>query len=322
MSFRQTTVAGLPALALRSDLLELVVAPSAGMRITNLRRHRGREWLWHNPDIPLAPPRRGASYVETADSGGWDECFPTVAPCVLPGSEPPVELPDHGELWQAVWTASVYDHVGGTALLAAARGTLLPYEFTREVTLDPHEPVVRFRYRVAHTGGTAFPWIWSSHPLLTVQPGSTLELGGVNQVRVDASHGRPDLERGDIVSWPGAIGGAADRFTFPEPAGWALKLFADVGPAGPLRLTDPVRGERLEITTAVGDVPQVGVWINVAGWGPTPASSRYYNLGLEPCIGAPDSLADAVTSWGTAQMLAAGEERVWGIDVAVLEGGE
>jgi galactose mutarotase-like enzyme len=317
VSFRQLTVAGLPALALRSDLLELVVVPSAGMRITNLRLHRGREWLWHNPDIPLAPPRRGASYIETADSGGWDECFPTVAPCLLPGAEPPVELPDHGELWQAVWTASVYDHVQGTTLLAAARGTRLPYEFTREVTLDPHEPVVRFRYRVAHTGGEPFPWIWSSHPLLTVQPGATLELPGVTQVRVAASHGRPDLEPGDIVSWPGAIGGSADRFTFPEPAGWALKLFADLGPAaGPMRLIDPVEGERLEITVDPTQVPQLGLWINAAGWGPT-AAARYYNFALEPCIGAPDSLAEAVTSWGTAQMLEAGEERGWGVEVRV-----
>ena len=316
MSYRQITVAGLPALALRSDLVEVVVAPSAGMRVTNLRGLRGREWLWHNPDIPLAPPRRGASYIETADSGGWDECFPTVAPCVV-GTAPPVELPDHGELWQAVWTASVYDHVQGTTLLAAARGTVFPYEFTREITLDPHEPIVRFRYRVTHTGGDPFPWIWSSHPLLTVVPGSTLELPGVTQVRVDASHGRPDLERGDIVSWPGAIGGAADRFTFPEPAGWALKLFADLPSPGVMRVTDPVRGEQFEIRTALGEVPQVGLWINVEGWGPTPAVSRYYNLGLEPCIGAPDSLADALTDWGTAQMLGPGDERVWGVDVVV-----
>lgn len=313
MSYRQTTVAGLPALALRSDLVELVVVPAAGMRITNLRRLRGREWLWHNPEIPLAPPRRGASYVETADSGGWDECFPTISPCVLPGSDPPLELPDHGELWQAVWTASVYDHVQGTTLLASARGTLLPYEFTREVTLDPHEPIVRFRYRITHTGDAPFPWIWSSHPLLTVQPGATLDVPGMTQVRVDASHGRPDLERGDIVSWPGAIGGDAERFTFPEPSGWALKLFADLPSPAVMRLTDP-RGESLEIRTDPAGVPQVGFWINVAGWAP-PGVQRYYNFGLEPCIGAPDSLADAVTSWGAAQMLEPGAERTWGVEV-------
>ena len=56
--------------------LEVIAVPSIGMKLTNLRRLAGREWLWRSDQIPLAPPRPGASYVETADSGGWDECFP------------------------------------------------------------------------------------------------------------------------------------------------------------------------------------------------------------------------------------------------------
>lgn len=321
MPFRQTTVAGIPALALRSDLLEIVVVPSAGMRITNLRRHRGREWLWHNPDIALAPPVRGASYVHTADSGGWDECFPSLAPSPVPGSDPPVQIPDHGELWQAAWTASVYDHTQGTTLLSAAQGEVLPYEFSREITLDPDEPVARFRYRLRHTGERAFPWIWSAHPLLNVQPGTTVELAGVHQVRVAAAHGRPDVERDDVVSWAGAIGGEADRFTFPEPGGWALKLFGDASPDGVFRVTDPRIGERFELRVDPESVPQVGLWINAGGWAPDGAAP-YFNLGLEPCIGAPDRLADAVESWNSAELLEPGAERVWQLEVHLLEPGE
>lgn len=308
MSYRQTTVAGLPALALRSDLVELVVVPAAGMRITNLRRHRGREWLWQNPDIPLAAPSRGAPYVETADSGGWDECFPEVEP-------------NRGELWQGVWTATVYEHVQGTTLLAGTRGRELPYELTREITLDQHEPVARFRYRLAHTGGAPFRWIWSASSLVNVQPGTTVELPGVRQVRIGASHGRPDLERDDTVSWAGAIGGDADRFTFPEPAGWALKLFGDVGSASAIRVTDPREGERLEIRADPAEVPQAGLWINAGGWGAAGAA-RYYNLGLQPRIGAPDRLDEAAEAWGTAQTLESGAERIWGLDVALLAADE
>ena len=172
--FRQTTVSGFPAIALRGDELEVVVVPALGMKLTNLRRPRGREWLWRNDQMPLAPPRPEASFVETADSGGWDECFPTVAPSPVPGSPagtPP--LPDHGELWSAAWTSSVYAHAGGATLAAAASGRLLPYEFHRELTVDPHEPLLRLGYRVRNTGSTPFPWIWCAHPLLTVQPGTT-----------------------------------------------------------------------------------------------------------------------------------------------------
>jgi len=317
VSFRQTTVSGFPAIALRSDELEVVAIPAIGMKLSHLRRLRGREWLWRSDQIPLALPQPGASYIETADSGGWDECFPTVGPSPIPGAPagtPP--LPDHGELWSAPWTSSVYEHAEGTTLVSATQGTRLPYEFHREVTLDRSAPVIRMRYRVRHTGDAPFPWIWSAHPLFNVQPGTTLELPGVHQVKLDAVHGREDLSRDDVVSWPGAIGGAPERFSFPEDGGWAVKLFGDLGREGRMVLTDPREGERLELAVDPAEVPQVGVWINCAGWAPE-GRRPYYNLALEPCIGAPDRLEDAVLGWNAAQVLAPGEERRWVVEVTV-----
>jgi hypothetical protein len=66
------------------------------------------------------------------------------------------------------------------------------------------------------------------------------------------------------------------------------------------------------------EVPQVGIWINHRGWAP-PGRRPYYNLGLEPAIGAPDRLDEAVRDWNAAQTLAPGEERAWGIEVRLLE---
>lgn len=320
MPFRQTTVSGFPAVALRSDEIEVVAVPSLGMKLTNLRRLRGREWLWRNDQIPLAPPRAGASYVDTADSGGWDECFPTVGASALPGAEagaPP--LPDHGELWSAPWTSTVYEHAEGVTLAGSARGDRLPYEFHRELTLERRAPVVRLRYRLRHTGARSFPWIWSAHPLINVQPGTTLSLPGIRQVKLDAVHGREDLSRADVVSWPEAIGGTPDPFTFPEDGGWALKLFGDVRSTAPVVVTDPRAGERLEVAVRPEEVPQLGLWINCAGWS---AGGRrpYYNLALEPCIGAPDRLEDAA-AWGTSQMLAPGEERAWSVEMQLPDTG-
>jgi galactose mutarotase-like enzyme len=316
MSFRQTSVSGFPAVALRTAELEVVAVPSLGMKLTNLRRPGGREWLWRSDQIPLSPPRSGASYVETADSGGWDECFPTVGASPIPGAPSGPGLPDHGELWSAPWSSSVYDHAGGTTLAGRTEGTVFPYEFEREVTLDRNEPVARFRYRVRNLGGKPFPWIWSSHPLLNVQPGSTLELDGVHEVRVDAAHGRDDLQVGAVVTWPSAIGGEDQRFTFPETGTWAAKLFGDIGAQGRMSLTDPRKGERLEFVVPQGEVPQVGVWINCRGWAP-PGRTPYYNLALEPCIGAPDRLDVAVEDWKTAQTLGPGQERRWSLEVRI-----
>lgn len=319
MPFRQTTVSGLPAIALRTEQLEVVVVPTVGMKLTNLRRLRGREWLWRNEQMPLALPLVDASFVETADSGGWDECFPTVGPSPIPGAPPGTpQLPDHGELWSASWTSSAYDHAGGVTLAAAAAGRLLPYQFHRELTLDHRDPLVRLSYRLKSTGNSPFPWLWSAHPLLNVQPGSTLEIPSLRQVRVGAVHGLPELSVGDIVSWPEAFGGRDGRFVFPDDGAWAVKLFGDVGQSGRMVLTDPRRGERLEMTVLPEEVPQVGLWINNRGWAP-PGRTPYYNLGLEPAIGAPDSLDDAVRDWNLARTLEPGEERSWEVEVRLAE---
>ena len=117
MSFRQTIVSGFPAIALRSEELEVVVVPTLGMKLTNLRRLRGREWLWRNDQLPLALPKHGASYGETADSGGWDECFPTVAE----SGRPPRTTASSG----APMDQLVYEHAGGTTLAGTALGRAL-----------------------------------------------------------------------------------------------------------------------------------------------------------------------------------------------------
>jgi hypothetical protein len=308
MPFRQTTVSGLPAVALRSDELEVVAVPAVGMKLTNLRRPRGREWLW-----------RDAAPIGAVDSGGWDECFPTAAPSPVPGAPPDAPaLPDRGELWDVPWTSSTFEHADGTTLAASAQGRLLTYQFHREVTLDPHDPVMRLRYRVRNTGGSPFPWIWSAHPVFNVQPGSTVELPSMRQVKLGEVHGLPELSPGDIMSWPDAFGGERGRFVFPGDGAWAVKLFGDVGTSGRAILTDPRRGERLEIAVAPNEVPQVGIRINNGGWAP-PGRQPFCNLSLEPAIGAPDRLEDAVRDWGAAQTLAPGEERSWGLEVWLLE---
>ena len=313
MTFRQVHVSGFPAVALRSEEVEVVVIPTLGGKLTNLRRLRGREWLWRNEQIPLAPPAEGASYVETADSGGWDECFPTVGPCPMPGRD--IMLPDHGELWSLPWESRVYDLADGTAFTATARGKILPYDFHREVILDRHEPVVRFHYRLRHLGDEPFPWIWSAHPLLNVQPGSLLTLPSVHQMRVDAALGRPE-KKGDIISWPP---GNAASFEFPGDGQWAMKLYGDVGPSGRAILTDPRQGEQLELVISPDMVPQIGVWVNCRGWAPA-GKQPYYNLALEPCIGAPDRLDEAVGSWKLARVLNPGEVSEWSFHVRLIEG--
>ena len=323
MPFRQTSVAGLPAISLSNDEIELVLIPSLGGKISNLRRRRGREWLWRSTQIPLARPpsrdavesRRATIYVDQADSGGWDECFPTVGASRLPGANPELLLPDHGELWFLPWEHHLSEAAGSVTVFGRVKGERLPYEFTREITLDHVEPLAHFHYHLRHTGTAPFPYIWSSHPLVNVRPGAELMLSGVSRARVAAVHGRDDLQVNAVTAWP--LDGGGDSYRYPEPAGWAVKLFADQGPEGVIRITDP-GGEFLELRADPREVPQVGIWINCAGWSPA-GKSPYYNSAIEPCIGAPDRLDQAVEEWKLASFLHPGEERSWRLSVVLGE---
>lgn len=275
MGFRQTLVSGRPAIALRSAEIETVVVPALGLRLANLRRLRGREWL------------RGGER-------GWSEVLETGT----------------GRDREGEWVSSVFDHPGGTTLAGALRGTGLPYELHREVTLEPAEPLVRLRYRLRHLAGDRFAWIWSARPAFGVQPGSTLMLPTVSQVRIDAVEGRDDLAPGDIVSWAGGVGREQERFVFRRDAAWVVRAFGDVGPSGRMTLTDPRRGERLALTVRPEEVPQVGIRIDC----------RASELELAPSIGAPDRLEEALGPWGTAQWLEPGEERRWTVEMRLEDG--
>jgi len=140
----------------------------------------------------------------------------------------------------------------------------------------------------------------------------------MSRLKVGAVHGREDWNEGDTIAWPAALGGSGESFTFPAEAHWAAKLFGDTGDRQPIGLTDPRRGERLEFWVRPEEVPQLGIWINCRGWAP-PGRTPYYNLALEPCIGAPDRLDLAVTEWHTAQTLRPGESREWSLEVRLPE---
>src|SRR6476620_11144729 len=69
-------------------------------------------------------------------------------------------------------------------------------------------------------------------------------------------------------------------------------------------------GLRLEVAFKVDDVPNLGLWINRGGWTPLKRKPTS-NLAFQPCIGAPDTLEEALGAWKSAHWLDAGKSRRW-----------
>ena len=311
----QITVDGFAAVQAETGALALTLIPALGGKISSLRDTRsGREWLWRHPRMPYAQVPYGSSYTALADTGGWDECFPTVAACAYP-AEPwhGVPLQDHGELWGQQPELTVAQTAGALALTSRWHGGPLPCTFERTIGLTAGSATIRLDYTVTNTGRAPIQWIWSAHPLLALEPGMRLELppearyhcSGATPPDLVAVHGLrfpqvgPNLNLDPLPGREAAI--ALKLWSEPLTDGWAALHAAD----GALRM---------RWDTAL--LPQVAFWLNCGAWA-ADGGAPYYNLGLEPCSGAQDSLEQAVRERLLFETLPPGAERRWWLEVTL-----
>jgi hypothetical protein len=304
-----------PAHDLAGGGTRLRVIPQLGGKIASMVM-AGREWLWKSDVLPYRVPEDGTSYVRTADTGGYDECFPTVGACDVPIDVPHwagLQLPDHGELWAHCPGIDTGTDAGGEWLTAHWTGRRMPYHFTRRVQVGA-DGVVRMRYAVRNTGHDHIPFIWSSHPLLPLTPETRILLPEGARTRVYAEHGIALGGPGAEHRWP-LLGAGVRRIDLSRPdavgAHYACKLFLDM-PEG--RAAVEEGDARLEVRFDVAEVPHFGLWLNRRGWTPFDGGAPYLNFAFEPCIGAPDTLSDALGGWKAAQWLEGGEERTWALE--------
>jgi len=318
----ETEVAGFRALEVGNGVIAFTLVPELGAKIASLRDLRsGREWLWRNPRLPYRKVAHDASYVAVGDTGGWDECFPSVSPCAYP-LEPwrGVAVPDHGELWsQTAQVETTQSATGGIGLRTMIAGVALPYTFARTLTLEPDTATLRLDYALRNTSGDNLAFIWSAHPLIPLEAGMRVALPAGTVMHLNDGGRGGDAPAGGTYPWP-LRAGTLDLSTLPDPdAGISCKLWSEPLSEGWVELA--TRTGRLRFTFGPALLPQVGLWVNAGGWAGD-GGAPYSNLGLEPCLGAQDSLAEAVTTYNRYGSLPPGGTRQWWIEVRVMTNDE
>lgn len=307
----ETTFKHISALQLSDDSVRVTVLPAWGGKVAELfDRRRQQEWLFENPKLPYRLPSYGASYVRESDVGGFDECFPTVGGCYYP-TEPwaGTPLPDHGEVWSIPWTPQ-FD---GDALHLTTHGIRLPYRLEKTIRLLG-DGQIRFDYRASNLSPFPLPFVWSSHPLFALRPGMQVSLP-VDTMRVFSAPAFP-AEHGDRIHWPQFNG--VDLSPVPEPsAGIAVKLFSPPLSEGWAELSDPSDDARFRFDFDPSVVTHLGVWINYGGWTGVPDADPYFNLAVEPCIGAPDTLDTAVNHWQSYGVLPSNQSIDWWLNLTL-----
>lgn len=305
---------------LRAGDTRVVIAPALGGKITSLEM-AGREWLWRSEQVPFSPSGEEVSYAETGDSGGYDECFPTVGACTIPSWIPRyggMSLPDHGELWSQPAAFELETQANpetdGSALRATCvwTGQLMPYRFERVVYVEPSGAVV-MRYSVSNQAAERLPFVWCAQPLFPLTPNTRLVLPEGARVRVYAQHGIELFGADAEHVWPRLLTpkGVVDM-SRPDAIRqrFACKLFFDLK-GGYAAIEE--EEARLQVTFDVSQVPNFGLWVNKRGWAYGRRRRTQMNFAFEPCIGAPDALSDALGAWNAAHWLEAGETRQWSL---------
>jgi hypothetical protein len=259
-------------IVLCNDQIELALIPEFGARVVALiDRQTGRDWI-------AAGPAKGSSEddaVFDADAAtGWDECFPTVAPCALSDGR---RLRDHGDLWGRAWVISGLSEHSVTAAYEEHR-----FRFARSIALDG--PVVSCGYLVENLQGQSFDYLWAMHLLLAATENDRIELPQGTAMRFTF---RSDSGALETTSWPGA-GAFALSHVQQASTRYAAKLQFDEAPAGGARIGDEAGSLRISGTGPYAS--SLGLWLCYGGW---PAAAGVHQIAIEPTSAPADDLLSA-----------------------------
>src|SRR4051812_41083315 len=217
---------------------ELSIADDLGGLVTSLFLG-GREWLFRNEALPLEPRRRGevpsgparrTAYVDLADCGLGDTCFPTVGgdSVTLPdGSQ--VELLDHGFLWNRPSSTEIPSPFAATTTWRVQEGAL-DFTFQRTLALEGHGRLA-VSLAVNNTGPSPLPYFWSSHDMVALTGETRIELPPGTPFRVFSAHGVEPAP--GPHAWPALLVGGGRTLDLSDPSSaraalgrdFALKIF-------------------------------------------------------------------------------------------------
>ena len=319
LSISRSTFEKFEAVQVDTGMLSLSLLPELGGKLNSLRDLRtGREWLWRNPRLSYRRVPHGVVYpggrhrrlgrmlpncralrlsvaalgrrahpgprralVAARRAGGRGRRRRGPPAHTLAGRRPAVYLRAHHQPGGRLGHYTTGIHCQQPRGCAAA------------VHLE-RAPAAGHRARhvlAAATFGEIQPRI--EHPARSVRCGFRIALS--------ARRGRGKTPFG-VGRWPGlsrrakgrarALGPGIDLSSLPDAAARiAAKLWSDPLDEGWAALR--ARDGELRMRWDAALLPQLGVWINLGAWAGA-GGAPYYNLGLEPCIGAQDSLAEAV----------------------------
>lgn len=306
------------ALELENDQLKILLVPEIGGKIVKLTRKKtGTQFLKQADTDPsdYPQPEYGEEFLPPHASG-FDECFPNVAPSDYSFNGTTVTLPDHGELWNQSWDYECNDK----EIIIWTFGKSLDYRFKKHIRLNGSN--MEIIYELENLEETPFEYIWSSHPLMEIQPGDELLLSNeISDVLLNWSSDSTLGRLGTKLQWPKIIDDNRNidfNIVQDKSLGFAVKLYSKRLKTGMAGLYRTQTDESFVLSFDVEQIPFLGIWLCYGGW-PESGSKKQYTLALEPCSSRPDSLIKAC-QWGDQQEISPSTIKSWQLNVQILDG--
>jgi galactose mutarotase-like enzyme len=204
-----------------------------------------------------------------------------------------------------------------------ATGVSLPYRFERTISISENERTISLKYSVENLSEHDMPFIWSSHPIFAAEPGMKLSFPP-QEMTVYSSIADRFGKLGDKHTWPviTEVGAASnkkyDLSEMPDlDAGYALKLYGAAPTGGEVSLAAPQSGDKLTFSFDPAQITHLALWLNFNGWSGLGDGKTYYNLAIEPAIGAQDDLDLAYKRFGEYGKVPAKQTISWNLNVTL-----
>ena len=182
-------------------------------------------------------------------------------------------------------------------------GEALPY-FVRKTVRFAEDRVLEFSYRVENRGESPMRYMWSAHPLISVQGPYELKLPpGDLTFRTFPNDGKDH-------AWPQFESGNLSREWISR--GRTLKIFISGLTEGWCELRLPEH--TLRFTFDVRVTPIVGVWFNNSGF-PAGEAASFRCVAVEPCT-SPSDLLDELSA-GAYPCIAEGASASWSLGLEI-----
>lgn len=302
-------------LTLQNEFVAISVCPDFGGKLTSIKSQlSGIEFLKQPIEeiSDIEKPQYGSSFLPPY-SFGFDECFPTITSCDYELNGEIIKLPDHGEVWSRKWRVNEQN----SSIYVEVEGEQLDYKLTRKITL--HKNLILITYVLENTGVTEFEYLWSCHPLLSIEAFDEILLPfQAKEAQIYYSTDE-DLERYGSVRWPLPLEDESNCDVIPHAdSNFALKIFFH-------RLAEKKAGlyrkrsdQSIIFDYSNANVDELGIWMNYGGW-PLTKPHNENTVALEPTTARTDSLSEAIET-GSSRNIKAGQSVSWALKMVIEEG--